>query len=72
MQEKLCLRFNSVQKKANSTKGPKEYAKVDIVDLLCDYTEHSTLQLFVNDKVLNYSDYYLYYTWNLSNRTKEE
>ena len=45
---------------------------VDITDVLCDDVEHSKLQSIVNDKVVNYSAYHLFHTWQFSQRTKKE
>eukprot|EP00957_Ditylum_brightwellii_P006191 468817-Ditylum_brightwellii.AAC.1 len=71
MRGKLCIWLADVQNKEAAGKGLKDCAMVDIVDVLCDNDEHSKLQSFVNDKVVNYSDYHLFYTWNFSQRTKE-
>jgi hypothetical protein len=68
--EKLCEWFADVEKKA-TRKVKHDCAMVDITDVLCDDVEHSKLQLIVNDKVLNYSDYHLFYTWQFSQRTNE-
>eukprot|EP00957_Ditylum_brightwellii_P009654 727405-Ditylum_brightwellii.AAC.1 len=69
--DKLCVWLAYVEKKLATGKGKKYFAMVDIVDVLCNDVEHSKLQSIVNDKVVNYSVYHLFYTWQFSQRTKE-
>eukprot|EP00957_Ditylum_brightwellii_P195742 14913455-Ditylum_brightwellii.AAC.1 len=71
MRGKLYVWVADIQKKVASGKILKGCAMVGIVDVLCDDAEHSKLQSIVYDKVENYSDYYLFYTWQFSQRIKE-